>query len=602
MRNARMPPTRSFKQGSSNRHSRIELPQCGTATLTVSYDVQAESTDPNRDFFVDVITKSSISTYCVTYSDADCVNVADSVYNNNTTMTTKTIDIPNVPVGARLAFGGRRVPSTSGQQRFFFDNLIIKVKSYGSVHIDIATPVVTLTAGSDNIIASWDAANNAAAYVVEYKKSADADWTVAGSTAELTYKVTGLSPVTAYDVRVKAVSGESSSDYSAVVSATTTEAPKEVKQKAAMTSESQIGLNWSISDFSDVATDQGDAYTVGLYTDEACTDFKWQFNFGVNGLGEAYTSDNVVKNCFSWSSYLFTPGVVFSGLTPSTTYYVKVTDVTKSISSVAAYKTTASNIVDITKLTAGSATAGQTILDEDFSEFHFGGYSPAFLSGYSSGKRTSTAVMLDPTGTTPMADADKDLFNVAPATHMGLFNTLYSYIPSTRLAKWSTYVEANTLGAMCIEAGCLKIGASKKTGVIVTPPLSCLSGTATLEVSFDAAPYLEGDISKPDPLSMVVEVFPKDATIKAMTNGKTGTNLVTYGENWLDYTVAANAPTDVKELTLTTSPAMQHFTQTLTGVPAGAYIGIGAKISDKDASTSQHRMYLDNIHIKVVSY
>jgi hypothetical protein len=211
--------------GASSKTAQIVTPELnclnGTATLTVSYDVQAESTDPNRDFFVDVITKSNISTYCVTYSDADCVNVADSVYNNNTTMTTKTIDIPNVPVGARLAFGGRRVPSTSGQQRFFFDNLIIKVKSYGSTHIDIATPVVTLTANAENIIASWDAAQNATSYTVEYKKTADANWTVAGTTQNLTYTIDNLSSETSYDVRVKGVNGDSESSYSTTVSTTT---------------------------------------------------------------------------------------------------------------------------------------------------------------------------------------------------------------------------------------------------------------------------------------------------------------------------------------------------------------------------------------------
>lgn len=211
--------------GASSKTAQIVTPELnclsGTATLTVSYDVQAESTDPNRDFFVDVITKSSISTYCVTYSDADCVNVADSVYNNNTTMTTKTIDIPNVQVGARLAFGGKRVPSTSGQQRFFFDNLIIKVKSYGSVHIDIATPVVTVTANAESLIASWDAALNATSYTVEYKKTADANWTVAGTTQNLTYTIDNLTPETSYDVRVKGINGDSESSYSTTVSTTT---------------------------------------------------------------------------------------------------------------------------------------------------------------------------------------------------------------------------------------------------------------------------------------------------------------------------------------------------------------------------------------------
>jgi hypothetical protein len=211
--------------GASSLNAQIVTPELnclsGVATLSVSYDVQAESTDPNRHFYVDIITKSTDDSYCVTYNDVDCINVSDSVYTNNTTMTTKTIDIPNVPVGARLAFGGKRVPGTSGQQRFFFDNLIVKVKSYGSTHINIATPVVTLTANAESIIASWDAAQNATSYTVEYKKTADANWTVAGTTQNLTYTIDNLSSETSYDVRVKGVNGDSESSYSTTVSTST---------------------------------------------------------------------------------------------------------------------------------------------------------------------------------------------------------------------------------------------------------------------------------------------------------------------------------------------------------------------------------------------
>lgn len=71
---------------------------------------------------------------------------------------------------------------------------------------------------------------------------------------------------------------------------------------------------------------------------------------------------------------------------------------------------------------------------------------------------------------------------------MGLFNTLKNAIPTTRLEGWADWMENNQHKAMCVENGCLKVGASSLTGDIVTPELSCLSGKATIEVQFDAAP------------------------------------------------------------------------------------------------------------------
>ena len=564
--------------GASSLTAQIVTPELNcltsTATIIATFDVQAESTDPNRDFFIDVIAKSSSDNHCITYDAADCVNVIDSVYSDNTKMLTKTVTIPNVPVGARIAFGGRRVSGTSGQQRFFFDNLKLTVKSYGSTHVDIATPVIAITAGSDNIIASWDAAKNASAYVVEYKKTSDADWTKAGSTSDLSYKITGLTEKTSYDVRVKGISGESESAYSEVKTIETTEAPKSVSLKTVVLNESQIGLQWSISDFADQATDRADEYKVGVYTDAACTDLKYQWSFA---------SDSPKFQWGSKGTYVYEPGLILSGFASETTYYVKVSDVTKNISAIGTYKTTKSKIVTVP---AESAKAGDIVLFEDFSQFHYGADSPDCLPGYTSSKRSTASEMFEPVGETPETDADKGLSLTTADTHMGLFNTLKYYVPSTRLKDWSAYVEANNSGSMCIESGCLKIGASKTTGDIVTPALTCLSGTATLEVQFDAAPYVEGDVSAEDPLTTVIEYFPSTATTTS-----------TY---WIDYTNSANAPAGTVEISLDANPAWKHYTVTLPNVPAGSHVGIGPKIADK--LNSQHRMYLDNIQIKVLSY
>lgn len=85
--------------------------------------------------------------------------------------------------------------------------------------VDLAAPVVTLTSKATSITAEWAAVSKATGYVVEYKKSADAEWTVASDNVEgLTYTIGKLTPETSYDVRVRTLGegGNQSADYSAV--------------------------------------------------------------------------------------------------------------------------------------------------------------------------------------------------------------------------------------------------------------------------------------------------------------------------------------------------------------------------------------------------
>ena len=110
---------------------------------------------------------------------------------------------------------------------------LVRVKAYASTssgysseeaivtleQVDLAAPVVTLTSKATSLTASWAAVSKATGYVVEYKKSADAEWTVASdNVAELSYDIKKLTPETSYDVRVRTLGegGNMSADYSAV--------------------------------------------------------------------------------------------------------------------------------------------------------------------------------------------------------------------------------------------------------------------------------------------------------------------------------------------------------------------------------------------------
>lgn len=93
--------------------------------------------------------------------------------------------------------------------------------------VNLSAPVISsLTPESTSIEVVWAAVENATGYKVEYKKTADTDWTVASENVTASpYSITGLSPETAYDVRLLTLGagGNVSASYSETASTTTLE-------------------------------------------------------------------------------------------------------------------------------------------------------------------------------------------------------------------------------------------------------------------------------------------------------------------------------------------------------------------------------------------
>lgn len=483
-------------------------------------------------------------------------------------------ELTNVSPSCAIAIGPTR-EGVGGQHRMYIDDIVVKVVSYGGTVIALSKPEITgAEPASDKITLSWNRVDNATGYQVEYKKSSDAVFMQAGATGEQTYVLGGLDALTSYDVRIAAVAGDNKSDYSDVKTVSTTKAPERLAQKARYISPTQIGVTWSFTDFADIAADGADDYTVALYKDEACSDLLISWTIAADKkMWEWYRNDTFATG----------PSWLFPGLAPSTDYWVKITDTSKDLASVARYTTEASKVVT---LPTAPAAAGDIILYEDFGQFLWGGETVRLFPGFSSNSRATDTAIGNATGENPQSTDEKTGFCIVKTNiHMGLFSTLKNAIPATRLETWADWVEKNQHKAMCVENGCIKLGASSLTGDIVTPELSCLSGPATVEVQFDAAPYVEGKSQAWDALNGRVDVF----------EGATVTN----------YSLpVATAPAQTKEWTLADKYEWQHFTVTLSGVTATSRIGIGAFRKDGDANIgkTQARLYLDNIRVKVVKY
>jgi len=80
------------------------------------------------------------------------------------------------------------------------------IQFFGNCAAGCYAPSVALDSyGSDNVTVSWFANGEETSWLVEYKAATDSVWTVAGTATASPYTVNGLTPSTAYQVRVGAI-------------------------------------------------------------------------------------------------------------------------------------------------------------------------------------------------------------------------------------------------------------------------------------------------------------------------------------------------------------------------------------------------------------
>ena len=603
-----------LKLGASSQIGRIVTPALSslaeTATIELSFKAALYGEDVTSGG-VWVITTSDDVTQTqnlITNAEGASSEVHKFDLGKSTEWTTHTVEIKNVTPESRIMIGNIRTAGTvagTDQQRMYLDEVVIKVVSYGGEAVELVPPThtsITLTPDQGQITATWNPVASATGYVLAYKKATEGDdaWTEVKLGKVTEYTLEGLDELTTYEVKMKATAaGDNESEWSAVVSATTPEMQLVVTQRLLMSSESQLGIEWSAYDFAEdkKLKDIEESWTISLYKDAACTDLHATVHMKEGGLpAEAANAyyNGANATLWNWNTEAwpvpYSTRFGFSGLQPNTSYWLKVINVKKELESVAEYKTQPSNLVEYS---SAPAAAGSTILYEDFSELVWGGIRVVAdgIPGYSSYDRDVLNHFINLTGDQPLADQVAQLYLVRHNTEIGLFNTMRAIIPNCRMRNWAS--EAEDISSVCASAGCLKIGGSKKTGRIVTPALDCLTGNATLEVSFDASLYTEATA---DPLTGIVEVLSPE-TVPGNTVGGVVKNVTNF--------IEAATKVVVKEVkfTLDAEYGFKRYTYTIEGVAPGSRIGIGPNREDgSKAGDNQHRMFVDNIQVKVVEY
>ena len=310
-------------------------------------------------------------------------------------------------------------------------------------------------------------------------------------------------------------------------------------------------------------------------------DFAMGYTLAINKGNDLVVKWHIPASSDIWSKYA-TEGCRFyiSGLDPETEYTATVTNVTDGVTAdPVKFSTDKSKVVE---LPSTPAAPGDIILHEDFSMLLITADLSRHAAGYSYDKRGESDSSWKATGDNPVAtQTEWGCYLVDPSTEVGLFNTIKGVVKTSRLNTWGMMAEDDTKGAICARPGYLKMGASSKCAWIVTPELACLAQPAKVELSFDAALY------ETDPRTCIVEV------LSGCTVYTESTGVVEHFIQPADRFTAATFEVGA------VAGEWANYTFTIDNVMPGQRIAIGA---DRNGVDGQHRFYIDNIQVKVLSY
>ncbi len=334
---------------------------------------------------------------------------------------------------------------------------------------------------------------------------------------------------------------------------------------------SSLAFTWSISGFNDPAKDCATAYSFGIYKDAACQELVVSWRTDASSSIWADLSDG-------------SPQFEFSGLERNTSYWFAVTDLDNNATSTPVEGKTLDFAVVVPN--AAELVEPQGIaLAEDFSELVWGGNYMRGSAAYSANDRNLATAFDKAEGENPINGGAWKWYLVAPSIEIGLFNTMKNAVENSRLAQWGLCNETPQAGFsyICGRVGHVKLGASSRIGVMCTPELVNLKSVATVEVQFDQSLY------DSDPVTGAVYVI----------NNSQHAGI----EGGYEVTPSLNELIPAEEFTIKAGRAFTTEKIVLKNVAPGARIGIGP--IRKDGSTpgsAQHRMYLDNVIVKVLAY
>ena len=298
-------------------------------------------------------------------------------------------------------------------------------------------------------------------------------------------------------------------------------------------------------------TSHENGYTIDVCSDSECAT-----------VIDSYTVD-AGDSCWGEES----PRFCVSGLDPSTTYYVKVTDDTNNTeSNILPVTTKAFTVVEVSST---PAAVGDVILAEDFGELRW------------DCDVVSRGVGYFPTSQDSFSNTEVNSYQQIKTSNEKVLSSQSNALADSRLAHWAQGANPN----LYIHPGYIKLVGSKKVTHVVTPALDNIPDgmLATLEVEVTASAYYSESDGKFTTTSAVVAVQPAGAYNELVDETKT---------NVLDLT------TNIAPITLDEATAWKTYKVTLTGVGKGARLAFGAAA---DVTQNDARMNLSDMKVTITA-
>ena len=292
------------------------------------------------------------------------------------------------------------------------------------------------------------------------------------------------------------------------------------------------------------------AYTIGVYADEGC-----------NTLVNSYA---VPAGDACWGGE--SPRFCISGLEAATTYYVKVTNVTKSVDSNILPVTTEE--FEIVEVSPEPAEKGDVILAEDFSELQW----DCDMIGGGAGWFPTEAAQ------TSFATVEVGSYQAAATSSEKQLSSQTNALAGSRLQHWAQGANRN----MYIHPGYIKLVGNSKVTHLVTPALNNIPEgmVATLEVEVTASRYY----------SASNDSYATDKAIVSVEPAGVYGELVSNSLNTLDL------ESNVANITLPAQTAWKTFKVTLNGVSKGDRLAFGAA---KSVTKNEARMNISDMKVTI---
>lgn len=338
-----------------------------------------------------------------------------------------------------------------------------------------------------------------------------------------------------------------------------------------------VAVAWSQNGFpADYSVDIANEYELYLYDERNQLLVAWQPN-----KAQCVTGDEVFA--YSETNTAYPPRFIFSGLTPNTTYRVRVKNTTTGKWSAILIVSTAA--VDCDEVVSTAQNEGDIIAFSNFGKLVWNGDMTTLSAGYLYANYAALSDIEEGTAWGDQRSAEQTAYKYTRQNREQQFFTTYkSVVESCGLGEWAYWrnsaddAQTKTPCAALARPGYFKIGVSKVRAGIATPVLSALRGKATVRVSFKACAY--GATSPEDQTALGVRAI----------EGGTVTN----------YRLKDGTYGAVQAVEISDKLEWNRYSVELSGVTPTSRIVVFGNATD--VSKKNNRFNIDDVKVEFVKY